>query len=143
MIEDMTANDITKDMVDDNVLQTAPYSVYVGKHICQHCGLQTLQKTYMMLHKDAGHEEKLFQCSVCEYWTTQTKSLVAHQKSMQMAQKLQCSECGYQATQKSSLHTLKSMHIGQKFQCPECEHQATQKSHLVTHQISVHMGQIF
>ena len=136
MIEDMTANDITKDMVNDNVLQTAPYSVHVGKHICQLCGLQNLPKTYLMLHKDAGHEGKLFQCSFCEYCTTQTKSLVAHQKSMHIAQKLQCSG-------NSEKYTLKSMHIGQKFQCPECEHQATQKSHLVTHQISVHMGQIF
>ena len=44
MIEDMTANDITKDMVNDNVLQTAPYSVHVANTAANFVDYKTFRK---------------------------------------------------------------------------------------------------
>jgi hypothetical protein len=50
-------------------------------------------------------------------------------------------ECEYKATHKRNLVShQKSVHMGQIFQCPDFEHKSTKKCRLVTHHQSMHMG---
>ena len=108
-------------------------------HRCDQCDYTTTRPGHLKSHKEAVHENNVYNCEHCGFQSGSRQNLKQHVRTVHEGPKHFCSQCHYSTTRPGNLKAhIQAVHQKVRVTCRICNHTASDQSNMRKHMIKAH-----